>query len=54
MDKNIIKLKTNNSKKYKIEIIYNSIVYIKELKLGYLSKFYFLIFWKEYLEERNT
>ena len=33
----------NNSKKYKIEIIYNNVVYIKESK-NYLSKLYYLVF----------
>lgn len=34
--------KTNNSKKYKMEIIQNSIVYIKKVE-SYLPRLYYLV-----------
>ena len=43
----------NDSKKYKVKIIWNSVVYTKESKLGYLSGLYYLVFWKKYLKEKN-
>lgn len=39
---------------FKIEIIYNSAVYNRELENGHFSDLYYLIFWKDYLEEKNT
>ena len=44
----------NNSNEYKVEVIYNSAIYAKGSKLGYLPRFYYLIFWKNYLKEKNT
>ena len=35
-----------------MEAIWNSIVYTKKLKTGYLLKFYYLIVYKDYLEEK--
>ena len=39
----------NDSEKYKIEAIYNSVVYTKKLKLDHLPELYYLVFWKSYL-----
>lgn len=40
-----LEFKSNdNSKKYEVEIICNSIVYNKELKSGYFLGLYYLIF----------
>lgn len=43
----------NEIRKYKVGPIWDSTVYIKKLA-DYLSKVYYLIFWKNYLEEENT
>ena len=50
MDKNtiILDFELSNSKKYKVEKIENSIVYIRELEISYLLKLYYFIFWKDY------
>lgn len=47
-------LETGNSEEYKMKTIQKSMIYIRELESGYLSEFYFLVFWKDYLEEKNT
>lgn len=56
MNENTTKLDAgnNNSKKYKMKAIYNSAIYRKKLKSGYLLVLYYLIFWKEYLEKKST
>lgn len=53
--KNIIKLDIdkNNSGNYKVKITCNYTVYIKKFA-SYLLKTYYLIFWKNYLKEKNT
>lgn len=51
---NIIELDIGNNKKYKIEAIYNSMVYAKESKLEHQLGFYYLVLWKKYLEKENT
>ena len=33
----------NDSRKYKMEVIWDSVIYIKELKSGYLPSFYYLM-----------
>lgn len=37
-----------------MEVIENSAIYIKKLKLDYLLKFYYFMFSKSYLKEKNT
>ena len=44
----------DNSKEYKMEAIWDSMVYTKESKSGYLSGLYYLVLWKRYPEEENT
>ena len=44
----------NESGKYKVEAIRNSVVYAKESESGHLPGLYYLISWKEYPEEENT
>lgn len=39
---------------YKVEGIWDTTIYAKELEAGYLLKLYYLIFWKGYLKEKNT
>ena len=41
----------NNSRKYKVKTICNSMVYIKK-SVGYLLGLYYLIFWKNYLKKK--
>ena len=41
-------------KKDKVEVIWGNAVYIIELKMSYLLELYYLIFEKDYLEEKNT
>ena len=36
--------KTSDSNKYQVEVISNSMVYAKELKIDYLPKIYYFIF----------
>lgn len=43
----------DESKKYKLEAIYNSAVYLKKL-VGHLSELYYLISWKNYPKKTNT
>ena len=56
MDKDIrqIKFDISNDEEYKVEAIWDSTVYARELKLGHLLGFYYLVLWKDYLEEENT
>ena len=44
----------NENRKYKVEAIWDSEVYIKELEWGYLPDLYYLVSWKEYPKEENT
>ena len=43
----------NEGGEYKVEAIYNSTVYARELA-DHLPGLYYLISWKGYLEEKNT
>lgn len=42
----------DNSKEYKVEIIYNSEVYAKKTDSGHIPNFYYFMSWKGYLEEK--
>ena len=42
-----------NNEKYEINIIENSITYIKKSAIQYLFKFYYLILYKSYLKEKK-
>ena len=44
----------DNSGKYKVEAIWDSAVYARELESGHLPGLYYLVFWKGYLKEENT
>ena len=46
-------INNNNSKKYKVETIYNNAIYIKKL-INYLLELYYLVFYKNYQKEENT
>ena len=42
-----------DSKEYKVKTIQKSAVYTNKSKLNHLSRLYYLIIWKGYLEEKN-
>ena len=52
IDEKTTKLEANNSKEYKVEIIWDSAVYTNEME-GYLPGLYYLVAWKRYPEEEN-
>lgn len=54
MDKNVTKLDAGNSKKYKVEAIWDNTIYANKLESGYLPGLYYLIVWKSYPKEENT
>lgn len=57
MDKNVGQINfdagNNKSRKYKVKAIWNSAIYVKKSKSGYLPSFYYLVSWKCYSEEEN-
>ena len=55
IDKKVTKLefKAGNSKKYKVEAIWDSAVYANKTK-GQLPGLYYLVSWKKYLKKENT
>ena len=44
----------NDSREYKVEAIWNSTIYARELELGHLQSLYYLVSWKRYSKEENT
>lgn len=42
-----------NNKKYEIDGIWNNIIYARELATKQLSRLYYLVFSKNYLEKKN-
>lgn len=49
-----LEFKAGKKKKYKIEVIWDSVVYMRELEISYLSKIYYFSFRKTYLENKFT
>ena len=47
------KFEPDDNKEYKVEAIQDSAVYAKEVN-RHLSKLYYLVAWKGYLQEENT
>ena len=47
-------IEDDNDKKYKVEAIRDSVVYVKESESDHLPGFYYLVSWKGYPEEENT
>lgn len=45
--------KVGNNDKYKVEVIWNILFYIKILKMSHLTKLYYFISSKSYLKEKN-
>ena len=54
--KKVLELDAGNkdSKKYKVETIWDSAVYANNSDSGYLLGLYYLVAWKGYLEKENT
>lgn len=50
----MIKFEVDNSNKYNIEVILNSAIYLKMLKICYLLRIYYLIISNSYQKEENT
>ena len=44
----------DHSKEYEVEAIWDSAVYIMELKSSHLPTLYYMVLWKGYPEEKNT
>ena len=44
----------DNSGEYKVEAIWNSVVYTRESESGHLPGLYYLVSWKGYSKEKNT
>ena len=44
----------DKNRKYEVEAIQNSEVYVRESELSHLLGLYYLVSWKRYLEEENT
>ena len=44
----------NDSSEYKVEAICDNAAYIRESKSDHLPRLYYLVSWKDYLEEENT
>ena len=49
-----LEFEAGNSKKYKVETIWDRAVYANELELGQLPGLYYLVAWKGYSKEENT
>lgn len=48
----VLEFETSNNKKYKVEAIWDSVVYVKKVD-KYLLELYYLVVWKGYLEDKN-
>ena len=57
MDENVRQIDfdagNNKGEEYKVKAIQENAVYARESEEGHLSKLYYLVFWKNYLEEEN-
>lgn len=53
---NKVQLDTNNdeNRKYKVEAIWNEIVYANKPKSSHLPDFYYLVLWKKDLKKENA
>ena len=49
-----LKFEAGNNKKYKINGIWDSAVYAKELAIRQLPRLYYLVLWKGYPKKKNT
>ena len=48
-----LELEAGDSKKYKVEAIWDSVVYASKSESGWLADLYYLVMWKGYPEEEN-
>lgn len=48
-----LELDVNENKKYKVKIIKDSVVYANKTTEGQLSGLYYLLFWKNHLEDES-
>ena len=53
-EENAEELNAGDKEEYKVEVIWDSVVYARELELGHLPGLYYLVFWKGYPEEENS
>ena len=53
VDRDVTKLDaSNDSDKYKVEVICNSVIYTKKSESGYLLRLYYLVFWKNHSKKK--
>ena len=48
------KFEASDNKEYKVDGIWDSVVYARESATGQLPGLYYLVLWKGYFEEENT
>ena len=53
-EENAEELNAGDKGEYKMEAIWDSVVYARESELGHLPGLYYLVSWKRYPEEENT
>ena len=49
-----LKFEVGNNKKYQLDDIWDSVVYIRKSIIGQLLGLYYQVLWKSYLEKENT
>lgn len=49
-----IEVEVGNNINYKLKTIWNGVVYARKLVIGHLLNFYYLIFSKSSIKEKNT
>ena len=54
VDKRVTELKTGDSKKYEVEVIWDNAVYANKSKSGQLLGLYYLVAWNDHSKEKNT
>ena len=54
VNENATKLEAGDSKEYKVEAIWDSVIFARKSESGHLPGLYYLLSWKGYPEEENT
>ena len=49
-----LEFEVNDNEKHKVKCILNSAIYAKKWEIGYLSRFYYLVFWISYPKKEIT
>ena len=49
-----LELEAGNNDKYKVDGIWDNAIYARKLASRQLLELYYLVLWKDYLEEENT